>query len=151
MLRIIPILLFFLSFTSCESENNLQKDKEILFYTISTNKNYNTYISDSVDIYSIKKHDVKDILLAQKKFKLNGERHYISLYTNYPHAPIDGGYLAFELDTLGIIYTKNVTWYSYSSLKSTNDSINNLIHVALENIILNDEFHAIDFSKIRIK
>jgi hypothetical protein len=90
-------------------------------------------------------------MLAQSMFELNGKIHWINLFTNYPHAPIDGGYLAFELDTLGIIYTKSTTWNSYSRLKSTNDSLNTLITVAFENIILNDKFHNIELTKIESK
>jgi Trm5-related predicted tRNA methylase len=40
---------------------------------------------------------------------------------------------------LGIIYTKSLTWKSYTRLHSTNDSINDLIEIALEHIILNQD------------
>jgi hypothetical protein len=130
---------------------NTQKNEDLLFYTVTTTKDFKTYNSDSVKIDLIKHHDTKDTMLAQSMFELNGKTHWINLFTNYHHAPIDGGYLAFELDTLGIIYTKSTTWNSYSRLKSTNDSLNTLITVAFENIILNDKFHNIELTKIESK
>jgi hypothetical protein len=130
---------------------NTQKNEDILFYTVTTTKDFKTNNSDSVKIDLIKHHDTKDTMLAQSMFELNGKTHWINLFTNYPHAPIDGGYLAFELDKLGIIYTKSTTWNSYSRLKSTNDSLNTLITVAFENIILNDKFHNIELTKIESK
>lgn len=132
--------------TSCDSKENTQKEQDLLFYTITTNKDYYKYYSDTLKIEKIKKHDIHDTLLKQSMFKLYGETHWISLYTNL-QSPTDGQFLAFELDTLGIIYVKSTTWKSYSRLKCINDSIDNVITVALENIILNNEFHNIDFSK----
>lgn len=151
IMRVIPIVLILLSFTSCDHNKNVQKDEKILFFIVSTTKDFKTYNSDSVQINKIKHVDINDTLLEQSMFELNGEMHWINLFTNYPHAPMDGGYLAFELDTLGIIYIKSTTWNSYSRLKCTNDSINNLIDVALENIILNNKFHNIDLTKIESK
>lgn len=151
MMKVVVIILILLSFTSCDRKMNTQKNEDLLFYNITTTKDFDTYISDSVQMDLIKHHDTKDTMLAQSFFELNGKTHWINLFTNYPHSPIDGGYLAFELDTLGIIYIKSTTWNSYSRLKSTNDSINNLITVAFENIILNEKFQNIDLTKIGLK
>jgi hypothetical protein len=142
-MREIRVLFILLSLTSCDRITEIPKVEEILFYTVSTTKDFKTYNSDSVKIDLIKHHDLKDTFLVQSMFELNGKVHWINLFSNHNSAPIDGGYLAFELDTLGIIYMKSTTWNSYSRLKSTNDSINDLITIALEKIILNDKFHNI--------
>jgi hypothetical protein len=148
-MKIITIILsILLSFTSCDQKLRTQKDKDIFFYNITKTQDLETYNGDSVKINLIKHHAKNDTLLEQSIFELNGKTHRIYLYTNFPHADIDGGYLAFELDTLGIIYAKSTTWKSYSRLKSTNDSINDLITVAFENIILNNKFHNIDLTKL---
>lgn len=148
-MRFVSIILYLLLFTSsCNRKLNTQKDKDILFYKIISTQDLETYNSDSVKINLIKHHAKNDTLLEQSIFELNGKTHRINLYTNFPHADIDGAYLIFELDKLGIIYTKSTTWNSYTRLKSTNDSINDLITVAFENIILNDKFHNIDLTKL---
>ncbi len=148
MIKVLMISLLLLLITSCTSKMDDQKEEEVLFYTVSTTRDFRTYTSDLIPMDSIWKHDENDTLLAHCWFELNGKVHWVNLYTNHPYAPIDGGYLAFELDTLGIIYAKSTTWKSYSRLKSTNDSINDLITTAFEQILLNDQFHKIDLSKL---
>lgn len=148
----LPILLVLIwGITSCNRNPPNQKKEKILFYTITTTQDFRTYTSDSVTMDSIWKHHKNDTLLAHCWFELNGKTHWINMFTNYPYAPVDGGYLAFELDTLGIIYAKSTTWKSYSRLKSTNDSINDLITTAFENILLNNQFHQIDLAEIQLR
>lgn len=151
IMKIFTLVTFLiLVLLGCYSKENTEKDSDILFYNVTTNKEFYTYNSDTVKIENIKQHDIKDTLLKQSMFELYGKTHWISLYTNL-HSPVDGGYLAFELDSIGIIYVKSTTWNSYSRLKCINDSIDNIINVALENIILNHEFHNIDISKFHEK
>jgi hypothetical protein len=150
-MKLVFTVLILLLAASCRSDVNSEKKEEVLFYTVSTTQQSQTYISDSFNIKEIDRHDPEDTFLQQYPFEVNGKNHWINLFTNEPYAPVDGGYLAFELDTLGIIYAKSTTWISYSRLKSTNDSINDLITKAFEIIILNDKFHNIDLSEIRAK
>lgn len=150
-MRIVCAIFLLLAAVSCHSDVKSEKKEEVLFYTVSTTQQSQTYISDSFNITEIDRHNPEDTLLQQFPFEINGKSHWINLFTNHPSAPIDGGYLAFELDTLGIIYAKSTTWISYSRLKSTNDSMNDLITKAFEIIILNDKFHNIDLSEIRAK
>lgn len=148
IMRVIKFLLILILIHSCDSKESTKKNDPILFYFHTTTKNFNTYNSDTVTIDKIKQPDTEDTLLVQSTFKLNGERHWISLYTNYLHCGVDGGYFAYTLDTLGIIYMKSITWNSYGRLKCLNDSIDDLITVAIENIILNQKFHDIDLNKL---
>ena len=94
------------------------------------------YRSDTIAFDKIDRHDPKDTLIASQDFEMNGKSHLIKMFTSDLHAPTDGGVLAYELDSLGIIYSRSTTWYSYRRLKSTNDSINATIDAAIENILL---------------
>ncbi len=147
-MRVINAILILVLITSCDSKESAKKSDAILFYFHTTTKNFDTYNSDTVDMGNIKQPDIKDTFLLQSMFELNGETHWINLFTNELHGGCDGGYLAYTLDTLGIIYIQSTTWNSYGRLKCTNDSIDDIITVALENIILNRKFHDIDLGKL---
>ncbi len=147
-MKILNALLILLCITSCDSAERVKKSDEILFYFHTTKQNFTTYNSDTVKIEDIQQPDKNDTFLVQSRFELNGKRHWINLYTNVLYCGVDGGYLAYTLDSMGIIYMKSTTWNSYGRLKCTNDSINEIINVALENIILNQNFHDIDLRKL---
>ncbi len=125
---LIPILLF--TFFSC-CRKAPEKKQEIQFF-LQTN-----YRNDTIHIDSVDHHNIGDSLLAMEYFELNGTGHGILMFTNDFHASIDGNYVIYELDDLGTIYTKSLTWKNYARLKTSNDSINEIIDAALENIILN--------------
>lgn len=146
----VALFILLLILASC-ADTHTENKKEILFFNVTTTQDFKTYISDSFKMDEIKHHHLKDTLLEQFGFEVDGKWHWINLFTNHPYEDVDGGYLSFELDTLGIIYSKSTTWISYSRLKSTNDSVNDLITKAFENIILNEKFHTIDLSEIRGK
>lgn len=131
----LKIFLFSASFTmlACSHSSENVRQKELYFYR-NTHQN-GTDSSNYFQRAKIKKHQPTDVLLAQSVFIFNGKKHKISLYTNYFHSPIDGGRLFYELDQLGIIYTKSTSFYDYAVLKSTNDSINKVFERSLENII----------------
>jgi len=86
-------------------------------------------------------HATKDSLIGSRTFNFNGEIHKIKMFTTDFYAASDGGELFYELDSLGIIYSKSTTWYGYTRLYSNNDSLNSVINVALENIILFPDLH----------
>jgi len=94
------------------------------------------YKTDTLSQNKIKRHGSEDLLIADQYFEFNGGMHLIQMFTNDLNAPIDGGVLFYELDSLGIIYSRSTTWYSYRRLKSSNDSINSIIEAAFENILL---------------
>ena len=119
---------------SCTNNNPLKFEKKIFFYYNTTTKDFYEYSSDSFNINKINHHNDRDTLISQIPFKWNEVSHYINIFSNYKYAPMDGEILNFELDTLGIIFSKSLNWNSYSSLKSNNDSINQLINKAFEYI-----------------
>lgn len=147
-MRVLSLIFIILLNSSCDTNGDIKKSDDIYFFYQTTTKDFYKYNSDTVKIDKIQQPDIKDTFLLQSMFELNGETHWINLFTNYLKCPIDGGYIAYTLDTMGIIYMRSTTWKSYSRLKCTNDSIDNIINIALENIILNQEFHDIDLSKL---
>jgi hypothetical protein len=86
-------------------------------------------------------HDSKDSLLSDYDFTYKSIKHSIKMYTNDAFAPIDGGILKYELDSIGIIYNRSTTWFNYGRLLSNNDSINSLVDRALEYIIMRPKLH----------
>lgn len=83
-------------------------------------------------------HEKRDSLITNKEFELYGQMHLIRVFTSDYYAATDGGRLMFEIDSLGIFYSRSTTWPSYSRLRSNNDSINNLIDLAIENILIDE-------------
>lgn len=147
-MKILSITLLIILFSSCQSKSESKKQEDY-FYTVSRGLDGETLYYDTVDLKHINKHEPKDTLLRTKYFKMGDEGHRINLYTNELHAPTDGNMLHYELDDLGIIYSQSLTWGGYGRLISSNDSINAIIDVALENIILHKEFFSVDFDSLR--
>lgn len=124
--------------------NPVKKDnpKELFYYR-------NTYENGDVNTsfferLKILKHKKSDVLIEEKSFILKGNRHTIKMYTNYFNCPIDAQRIYFELDSIGIFFTKSIIYYDYSVLICTNDSINNIIERGLENVIFYNEFQLKD-------
>ena len=79
--------------------------------------------------------------LAEDRFIYYGTQHLIQFYADDVNVPIDGGELFYTLDNFGIVYSRAINWPNYSRLHSTNDSIAQLISVAINNIALNPNLH----------
>jgi hypothetical protein len=137
---------------SCSHTSKKQTfENEHLFYNIISKDGSLKYYSQGVNIENVRKHKKDDILLEQFAFELNGKYYGISKYRSGNHTGVDGGYISYELDNLGVIYIKSTTWNSYSRLKSTNKSLDDLITIALENIILNDRYFEANSPKMQIE
>ena len=121
-----------LTMLSCSHSSKNERQKELYFYRNTHQKGEDS--SSYFKRVKIKKHQPIDDLLAQSDFIYNGMKHTIRLYTNYFHCPIDAGRLFYELDQLGIIYSKSTSFYDYAVLKSTNDRINKIMERSLEHI-----------------
>lgn len=115
-------------------KNKVENKQTIFFYTglmHNGNDSSETFTSNKIN-----RHTDKDTLVTSQDFELKGTKHLIKLFKDKGPVPIDGGALYYELDSLGIIYSRSTIWYSYSRLRSNNDSINLAIDVALETILL---------------
>lgn len=131
---------------SCSGNKDVIHVEDQFYYRISS-KDRTSY-SDTFTLDKIHKHAEKDTMLCQKMFEYKGTGHTVNMYTNSLYAGVDGAYIAYELDNLGIIYNKSTTWISYGKLESNNDSINELITIALETIILHKDFNCSDLQKL---
>lgn len=131
----------FLVLLSCTA--NKSKQKDLFFYTSYITK-YNNFNRDTFEIDQLKFHKATDSLGTSFSFEFEGKNHEIRLYSNCcgsKPVAVDGVSIFYELDNLGIIYSKRSFSNFYKRLRSTNDSINNLIDIALENIIAIPELH----------
>ncbi len=121
-----------------------KKQKDLFFYTSYITK-YNNFDRDTFDIKKLKFHQEGDTLGASFSFEFEGKNHEIRMYADYcgSKPPVfDGGIIFYELDKLGIIYSKSNSFTNfYRRLRCTNDSIDRLIDIALENIIAIPELH----------
>ncbi|HQV39784.1 MAG: hypothetical protein IPO60_12075 [Flavobacteriales bacterium] len=79
---------------------------------------------------TLRHHNERDRLIRQVTFSLHGQAHVVAGYTD-DYAPTDGGSFWLELDSLGTIYSHSTTWPGFGLVRSNNDSVNQLITMAL--------------------
>lgn len=151
-MKCLSLITTVLILASCSHKSKKQTfENEHLFYNIISTNSSSKYYSQGVNKENVAKHRKDDILLEQFEFELNGKSYDISKFRSGNHRGVDGGYISYELDDLGIIYLKSTTWNSYSRLKSINKSLDDLITIALENIILNDRYFEANSPKMQIE
>ena len=134
LIALITIILFL----SCYNKTKKENESTLRFFYVT---NFRNHLDTAIDKYPSNRHNEKDSLLAYQRFEYEGEIHMIKMYTSDFYAPVDGGELMYELDSLGIIYSRSTTWYGYSRLRCNNDSLNSIIDVAIENIVLFPSMH----------
>lgn len=139
------ILILGLSSISCQEKKTTP---EIKFWYSYHAHNDKEFTSDTFEINKIKQPNQDHSFIASKPFTCKNKGYGISMFTNEPNAPIDGGIIYYELNHLGVIYSRSTTWFSYSVLKSNNDSVNNLINVAVQNILLYEDLRCFDVSSL---
>jgi hypothetical protein len=130
---------------SCQEKKTKPKIKFWYSYNKDNGKHFT---SDTFEIGKIKQAVGNNSFIANKAFTYKDKSYGISMYTNEPGAPIDGGVVYYELNHLGIIYSRSTAWISYGVLKSNNDSINDLINVAIQNILLHEGLRCFDVSSL---
>lgn len=133
---IIITTIAFLYCTSCNNSKQKVNDEDLFFYT-SCQTRYNHFPRDTFSRENIRFHRQGDSLVKSLDFKLNNKTHHLRMFTTIFNNNIgtDGGGIFYELDSIGIIYSKNDYSCFYHRLRSTNEEINHSIDVALENII----------------
>ena len=75
-------------------------------------------------------------------------------YTNEPCAPTDGGIELFYERTIGMIYSRSLTWPEYTRIHFYNDSLNDKVALLIDRILANPElcnFPVFDTSKMKIE
>jgi hypothetical protein len=79
----------------------------------------------------LRHHNERDSMVGITTFSLGGEEHVVEGYRDDHCQPVDGGSFWLELDSLGMIYSHSTTWPGFMVVRSDNDSINELITMAL--------------------
>lgn len=93
-------------------------------------------------------HSISDSIVLMTQFELNGTGHQIRTFNNYSSSHSDNERFLIELDNLGVIFKSNLTWNSYVKMISDNDSINEIIDMAINLILINNEqsiFKSVNF------
>lgn len=76
-------------------------------------------------------HSNRDSLIGQTFFGFYGTDHVVRAWRDDHYADIDGGSYWLELDTLGRIYSHSTVWPGFMVVRTNNDSINELISLAI--------------------
>jgi hypothetical protein len=134
------IILVGLTLISCEEKQKIIKD-EMQYYYRSYSRNGQRE-NDTISIIKRKRFNSIDSLIGLVTFEYKGNNHSIKMYTNFYHElGLDGGLIEYELDSLGVIYFKSLTWEGYGRLITNNDSLNQIINIALEHVIARSSLH----------
>jgi hypothetical protein len=134
-LTIFILSAFFLG--SC-GESQIKSERKFYFYHTVLDRHGFSF-TDTLSFANKVRHDEKDSLIYRYNFQFNNGWHTIQVLTNDFYAPIDGGYISYTLDSIGIIYRKSTTWYSCEWIRTNNDSINTIIDAAFGNILMHQE------------
>jgi len=82
-------------------------------------------------ITSLPKHNENDYLVGRISFTYCEGEHTMTGWTDGRDAPVDGESFWLELDSIGTIFSVNTTMPGCAVVHSNNDSINQLIAMAL--------------------
>lgn len=133
-LKSVFILCLAFILSNCTDSQRLKK-KEIYFYYLSCYQGV-PLSADTLTYEEVNHVTPTDELIATEYFKYKEKYHVIKFYSSENTAPVDGGRLAYTLDSLGIIYHRAVWWPNFGRLSSNNDSINDLISTAFGYIMM---------------
>ena len=76
-------------------------------------------------------HSERDSLVGQTTFAFHAADHVVQAWRDDHYAPTDGGSYWLELDTMGCIYSRSTVWPGFVVIRTNNDSINELITMAI--------------------
>lgn len=125
---------------------------EIMGYYIGNRSYTSTKILTLEELKRREMRSLKEMNIKQNKdsvidtipFEYLHKGHQIVLFTNLPHAPVDGDIVYAKLDNVGTIYTHALTWKNSSYLHTSSDSLNSIISMALSQIIANRTYAALE-------
>ncbi len=134
-MRLLVILILFFLY-SCDTKTPKKPDR--LYYLIFK-QNCRVDTSKYDNLYSQSAYKYERVYSLD--FDYLKTQHNISFFSNARTAPVDGAELFYTLDSLGIIYSRALSWSNYIRLEATNDSLNKLIGVSIDNILLYPNLH----------
>lgn len=130
----VAFILGLIVFVSCIKRQEETKESSLKYFYIRNVRGLQDTLFEKYPY----KHEKNDSLISLQTYSYRGQTHVIKMYSNYSDniSIVDNGEVKFELDSLGVIYSRSTTWPNYKRLFSNNDSLNSIIISALENIIL---------------
>ena len=120
----VIVLAAALGFTAC---NEAVPERVVRYSWLS--EGLSPHLSDTLT--ALPKHTARDSMLGFIEFTFREREHTVTGWTDDYYSPIDGGAFWLELDSLGMIYSHSTTWPGFMVVRSDNDSINELITMAL--------------------
>jgi hypothetical protein len=134
----IYLILLLLFFYSCESVN---KSDKINYYYLSyfIEHGDSKLLETKIDKFEF--HNIKDSLIFKKKILIGKQFHELRKYSNCLYSPVDGERITYELDSVGVIFSISLSWYSMKKLRTSNDSINALIDRTLDFSLIYSELN----------
>jgi len=128
------ILLLFSIFYSCQNKNLNSEIKKYYILYSGRGTGVDTLNYEIVNKRLPGKTDYN--VIDSFDFKYNGKYINIKKVTNYPNAPIDGGFVSYWEKSIGYFYERSTTWRDFLVLKTNNDSINDFVKVLLGTVLL---------------
>jgi hypothetical protein len=129
------IFLISLILLSCYPDINKNKISSLKRYYINfSERGYEFFKQDSLPLNETWQNEN---ILDSSIIYFNKKPILIKKISNYPNEYIDGGFVAYYEESLGVFYLKSTTWRSFILLKTNNDSINHFIDILLGSILAN--------------
>lgn len=116
---------------SCELKKMNQNND---FYYIRAYQKRIGNIVDTVRVNRFLFHQNADTLIDVDSFYFDGSFHEFRIYKNKNQSQ-DGGYILYELDTLGIVFYSSLYWISSKRMITTNKNLNSLLEFTFFRIL----------------
>lgn len=116
---------------SCELKKMNQNND---FYYIRAHQKRIGNIVDTVRVNRFLFHQNGDTLIDVDSFYFDGSSHELRIYKNNNQSQ-DGGYILYELDTLGIVFYTSLYWISSKKMITTNKKLNSLLEFTFFRIL----------------
>lgn len=125
---------------SCELKKMNQNND---FFFIRAYQKHTGNIVDTVRVNRFLFHQNADTLINVDSFYFDGSSHQFRIYKNKNQFQ-DGGYILYELDTLGIVFYTSLHWISSKRMITTNKNLNSLLEFTFFTILHNNSKYIIE-------
>lgn len=125
---------------SCELKKMNQNND---FYYIRAYQKHTSNIVDTIRVNHFLFHQNADTLIDVDSFYFDGSTHQFRIYKNKNQSQ-DGGYILYELDTLGIVFYSSLSWISSKRMMTTNKNLNSLLEFTFFRILHDNSKYIIE-------
>ena len=110
--------------TAC---NNVVPDRNVTYTLLNDQRS----LCFPDTITTLSKHTERDSMVGRIEFEYCEGHHAVTGWTDDHYAAIDGGSFWLELDSIGRIFGCSTTWPGFETVRSSSDSLNELISMAI--------------------